>query len=160
MNPNTKPNSTLKKAIKPLFTVAFAVYVLGVMHYTLGLYLLALRRLFNPHLMPVRIGFYPEFNLIPLTLTAPVTFTLNILLFVPFGLLLPLVSKYKNAQQVVLAGFLLSFCIEVLQIGTEGRVSDINDLITNTFGAWLGFLLYSLISKLGRARKHEPGTQP
>lgn len=64
---------------------------------------------------------------------------LNVLLFVPLGFLLPVLWKnFKKIHRTVLFGFCTSFLIEVLQIFTF-RATDINDLMTNTFGTLLGW---------------------
>lgn len=66
---------------------------------------------------------------------------LNVLLFVPLGLLLPMIwDKYRIGRETVLFGFGMSAAIELLQILTY-RATDINDLLTNTLGTALGFLL-------------------
>ena len=63
---------------------------------------------------------------------------LNVLLFVPLGLMLPMLwEKYRVKRNAVLFGFGLSLCIELAQIFTF-RATDVNDLITNTLGTFLG----------------------
>ena len=65
---------------------------------------------------------------------------LNILLFVPLGVVLPLLwNSFRNTKKAILFGFTMSLAIELLQILTF-RATDVNDLITNTFGALFGFL--------------------
>lgn len=64
---------------------------------------------------------------------------LNVLLFVPLGMMLPIGwTKYRAKRDTVLFGFGMSLAIEILQIFTF-RATDINDLITNTLGTLLGF---------------------
>lgn len=66
---------------------------------------------------------------------------LNTVLFVPLGFLMPIFcTKYRNVRHVVLLGFACSLFIELAQMFTY-RLSDINDLLTNTLGAYLGFRL-------------------
>jgi glycopeptide antibiotics resistance protein len=125
---------------KLLWRATFVIYLLGVFYYTLGWYILLIRSYFG-HIKVKGIGFNPEFNMVPFTNTAPQTFMLNILLFIPFGVLLPLASKTKTLAKVTLFAFLTSLTIELFQIGI-GRVTDINDLITNTLGAVIGYGLY------------------
>ena len=73
---------------------------------------------------------------------------LNILLFVPLGILLPFLWKrYKTLKSTCLFGFCLSLSIEVLQIFTY-RATDVNDIIANTLGTLLGYLLFRVISRL------------
>ena len=61
---------------------------------------------------------------------------------------LPLLyKKYGHIGSVALVSFLLSLSIEIVQMFGRGA-TDINDLITNTVGACLGFFIYQLLSKL------------
>lgn len=65
--------------------------------------------------------------------------TLNILLFVPLGFLLPtLWPRFRNPARTILAGLILSAVIETAQLFTF-RLTDINDLITNAMGTALGY---------------------
>ena len=70
---------------------------------------------------------------------------LNIIMFVPAGLLLPLVwEKYGKLKETAGYGFLLSLLIECSQL-LCWRVTDINDLIMNTFGAVVGWMVWRLL---------------
>ena len=72
---------------------------------------------------------------------------LNILLFVPLGLALPILwCRFKNAGRTVCFGFAMSLSIELLQVLTY-RATDVNDLITNTCGTYLGFLCANVLQK-------------
>lgn len=65
---------------------------------------------------------------------------LNILLFIPLGLILPVLwESFRNQKRTIRFGFSTSLVIELLQMLTF-RATDINDLITNTLGTFLGFL--------------------
>lgn len=69
----------------------------------------------------------------------------NILWFIPFGLLQPLLQKRRpHFLTTVLLGMLLSFSIETLQFFLATGVADIDDLIFNTCGAVIGYWLYWL----------------
>jgi len=66
---------------------------------------------------------------------------LNILMFIPLGAGLPLVcNKYRSFSKTVFFGFCFSTAIELSQLFTL-RATDVNDLITNTLGAVIGYLL-------------------
>ena len=85
-------------------------------------------------------------NLLPFAemLAYPGNALLNVALFLPLGLLLPLIwGQFRTMKNTVLFGFAMSLTIELLQI-LVGRATDINDLITNTLGAALGFGLWKL----------------
>ena len=86
---------------------------------------------------------------------------LNILLFIPLGVALPVLwNKFRTKRNSVLFGFAVSFVIELLQILTY-RATDINDLITNTLGTYLGFLCAKCLLKkhqiAGENRTREAG---
>ena len=67
---------------------------------------------------------------------------LNIILFVPLGIMLPFLwKKYNTLKAALMFGFGMSLAIEILQILTY-RATDINDLIANTFGTVLGYFVF------------------
>jgi glycopeptide antibiotics resistance protein len=74
----------------------------------------------------------------------------NIALFFPLGILLPLVSdRFRSMKRVVLLGFCLSLSIETIQffsrfIGSP-RAVDIDDVLLNTLGACVGFVIYRYV---------------
>ena len=70
---------------------------------------------------------------------------LNILLFVPFGYLLPLLWKRADRwRKVLLCGFALSLGIELIQLVTHLGMFDLDDLMNNTLGALLGWLFHAI----------------
>ncbi|MEU3458422.1 VanZ family protein [Streptomyces sp. NPDC006733] len=81
----------------------------------------------------------------------------NLLLGVPFGVLLPvLFPKTRGLLRVVLVTAFVMVLVEIAQgLIVEGRAFDIDDVILNTTGALVGYLL--LGRRLGRAlhpRRH------
>ncbi|RNL73966.1 VanZ family protein [Streptomyces sp. I6] len=75
----------------------------------------------------------------------------NILLGVPFGVLLPvLMPKTRGLLRVVLATAAVMVLVELVQGAlVTGRAFDVDDVILNTTGAVLGYLLIG--RRLGRA---------
>lgn len=75
----------------------------------------------------------------------------NLLLGVPFGVLLPvLIPKARGLLRVVLVTAFVMFLVESAQgLFITGRAFDIDDVILNTTGALIGYLL--LGRRLGRA---------
>jgi len=66
---------------------------------------------------------------------------LNVVLFVPLGFFLPVLwHRFRKLGSCAVFGFGFSLFIELLQMLTF-RATDVNDLITNTAGTALGFLL-------------------
>ena len=78
---------------------------------------------------------------------------LNILMFVPFGLLLPMVfPRLRACWKTLLAALGITVLIEVLQYFT-GRSADIDDVIMNVLGAVMGYGLFALLNKALQSRK-------
>ena len=72
---------------------------------------------------------------------------LNVLLFIPLGMSLPVLwSSFRAGKNALFFGFCTSLAIELLQMLTY-RATDINDVITNTFGTYLGFLSTKILLK-------------
>ena len=74
---------------------------------------------------------------------------LNVLFFVPLGFLLPFMNKRFNDPVIVtVTGFLFSFGIESMQFITSRGVTEIDDIINNTLGAFIGFVAYTVFLAL------------
>ena len=90
--------------------------------------------------------FDPVLNFIPLSSGIEISTILNIIFFMPFGFLLPtLWNKFRKFIPTVFAGFIFSLIIEVGQLFTI-RATDVDDLLMNTLGTILGFILFKILS--------------
>ena len=70
---------------------------------------------------------------------------LNIMMFVPFGVLLPFVSKkFQAFWKTYLAGFLFTVLIEITQLLFHLGICELDDLMNNTVGAMIGYGFYRL----------------
>ena len=70
-------------------------------------------------------------------------FTLNILLFVPLGFLVPILKEsFRRAGKVLLLGLGFSLFIECSQLVLHMGCFDTADLIHNTAGAGIGYLVW------------------
>lgn len=70
----------------------------------------------------------------------------NILLFIPVGLLIPVITGWKRRTIAVGTGF--SLLIEVTQLLTGRGVFDPDDIILNCLGAAIGYGIYRALEKL------------
>lgn len=89
------------------------------------------------------IRFEPNVNLVPFAYMFSdfKNSFLNVLLFMPLGFLLPVFWRsFRKLHWTVLFGFCTSLLIEVLQLFTF-RATDINDLMTNTLGTFVGWCM-------------------
>lgn len=118
-----------KNTEKAVGFIIFSVYLAGVFSVA-GL----------PDIRYIR--FCPHFNFQPFAYMFS-DFTnsfLNVVMFLPMGLLLPLLwNHFRALPRTLIFGFCVSLLIEFLQIFTY-RASDVNDLITNTAGTLTGWL--------------------
>ncbi|MGE7185701.1 VanZ family protein [Peribacillus sp. NPDC006672] len=73
------------------------------------------------------------------------TYILNIILFVPLGFLLPTIwSLFRSLKKVACTGLFFSLAIELSQL-LNSRITDIDDLLMNTLGAVVGYLIYRVL---------------
>lgn len=69
----------------------------------------------------------------------------NIALFIPYGIFLPcLFKRLRKLWKVLLIGVVTIVCVELLQFLTLRGSCDIDDLILNMIGIFLGYLMYRL----------------
>ena len=97
---------------------------------------------------PFRINWMPLVNLFDYDSKRDLLLNVigNAAMFVPSGIVLPIVYKGLNThRKVISAGIGISLCIEILQLPFYDRVSDIDDLILNTIGVIVGYGIYSLL---------------
>ncbi|WP_320780035.1 VanZ family protein [Streptomyces sp. CRN 30] len=89
-----------------------------------------------------------QINFVPL-LTADVTAVPNVLMTVPAGFLLPLLFRGATSpRRAAVLTAVLSLTLEATQLLSyialnNGRSVDVNDLLANTLGGLLGYLLVS-----------------
>ncbi|MPW26789.1 hypothetical protein GC105_13440 [Alkalibaculum sp. M08DMB] len=75
----------------------------------------------------------------------------NILMFVPFGALSPILFKRaRSFLNIIVLGFSFSLTIELTQtFFTFSRLATVDDLFFNTLGAAIGFMLFSILKSMG-----------
>ncbi|MCE7082405.1 VanZ family protein [Streptomyces sp. ST2-7A] len=92
-----------------------------------------------------QVAWYNMLNPIPV-LTVDFTFLPNMIMFLPLGVLLPLLSRRaRSVGRATLLCALTSLTIETAQclsyiMFNNGRSVDVNDLLANTLGGLLGHL--------------------
>jgi glycopeptide antibiotics resistance protein len=131
------------------YVVVLAVVTLLPVHWTLGLS--RAPRNYEPQLVPFG-GIRGDFHNSPVEALAELVG--NVLLFAPFGFLLPLlVPAMRRWGRVLAAGAAVSLAIELYQLAWPGvRKASVNDVWTNALGALLGFATLRLTEAL-RSRR-------
>ena len=83
----------------------------------------------------------------------------NLIMLFPLGIYLPLLyrrlRKLSGFFAVLLISFLVSVGIELLQLATNYRSTDVDDVMLNTAGACIGFIIYQLLKLL--MKRKNPG---
>jgi glycopeptide antibiotics resistance protein len=152
-----------KSLVYLIFFTIFYVYLFKVLDYTLFQFQsLLLLKYFMPDLILQGQTAGKSINLIPLitlTLADLKTSLLNILLLIPFGFGLPFIT-YFRMKKIVIIGALFSMVIEFLQLVTgfvaklTFWIADINDVIFNTIGVAIGYILFIGCVRIYRRISH------
>jgi len=132
------------ETVRRLATPLLVVYVLSVLALTI-----------TPDFSPDPTDYWGEPLWVPLRLQpfqvdAP-SFLLNVVMFMPLGVLLPLrVPRLGSFWRVLACSFAASLSIEVVQLIIDltlhgRRTADVNDLVANAVGGVLGFGLLCLV---------------
>jgi len=75
----------------------------------------------------------------------------NVLIFIPLGIFLPvLFKKYQSLNQVVVGSMIITFTIEVLQFFLQIGQFDIDDIILNTIGGAVGFIIIKQVMRVAK----------
>lgn len=122
--------------------IIFVFYIIAVYHFT-GVGTLYDGLIYQLEMKQGQLNFIPFSKDID-----TISYLLNILLFIPLGLLVPFIcEKRDRVVDILILGFSFSLLIEISQIWNNRR-TDIDDLILNVLGAVIGFVLYKLIIKV------------
>lgn len=153
-----------KSLVYLMFFTIFYVYLVKVLDYTLIQFQsLLLLKYFMPNLLLNGQTAGKNINLIPLFTLASQdlkTSFLNILLLIPFGFGLPFITNFRM-KKIVIIGALFSISIELLQLitgfmaKTTFRIADINDVIFNTVGVVIGYVLFIGFMRIYRHVSHK-----
>ena len=85
----------------------------------------------------------------------------NLIGFVPFGILFPLLfRRMRHLLLTTLAGFGLSLLYEYIQVKTGLGYFDVDDLLLNTAGTLAGYILFWLLMKAWKFTRKEYKDMP
>lgn len=72
----------------------------------------------------------------------------NVLVFVPVGFLVPIIKKEGvNVFTILRISFCMTLFIEVIQLAFRIGVFDVDDLIMNTAGGILGYVIFKMTQR-------------
>ena len=76
-------------------------------------------------------------------------FVENILMFVPFGILVPLCFSWMRPMlRCILCGCSCSIVLELCQLWTKRGFCELDDVLTNTVGVFCGCIILRLLERL------------
>lgn len=75
----------------------------------------------------------------------------NVIGFLPFGFILPVIGKrMKNGFLVTVCGFCLSLFVESMQLIFKVGSFDVDDLLLNTAGGLAGYIIFVICAAIRR----------
>ncbi len=78
----------------------------------------------------------------------------NIMCFAPFGFFIPVLSeKSKIFIRVFIFSMLFSTCIELLQLVSKVGSCDVDDVILNTLGGIIGYIIFKSVHSVTKKKK-------
>lgn len=79
------------------------------------------------------------------TMQAHAFFVENIIMFIPFGILIPTAfPMMRNIFVCTLTGLACSLFLEMFQLITGRGFCQLDDVVTNTLGAFIGYIMYKI----------------
>lgn len=76
-------------------------------------------------------------------------FVENVILFIPYGVLMPIsIKSFRKGGKCIISAFLFSICLELTQLVAQRGFCQLDDVLTNGFGACIGYVLLRLAAKL------------
>jgi glycopeptide antibiotics resistance protein len=142
-----KKRSIVWSIIWSIIFVIYIIYVMYIVYYSRhGYYMGGVNlRLFSSYIEAFHnSGIHVWFGLIA-----------NILLFVPFGFLLPHnLRLFRKFWLSCSAGIVFSLLIEIIQYVTKHGIFDIDDIFNNIIGTIIGYSLFKLGVLVTNTIKH------
>ena len=126
--------------------VVFAVYLVGVYHFS-GAGTIYDGLMYQFEWRQDQLNWIPFSNNIDV-----IAYILNVVLFIPLGLLVPIIwEKLNKFSNILATGFPFTILIEASQL-LNNRRTDIDDIILNVMGAVVGFGLFKLFDIITKSK--------
>ena len=149
-----------KKQIRLLCRVLFALYIAGLVYFLFFADMLdrvGIERSYHYNVIPFR-----EIRrfIVYADLLGPMAVISNlfgnIVIFMPFGFLVPILGRKKRKFWfTALASFELSLSVECIQLVTKTGCFDVDDILLNTIGGVLGYIVFVVCNLLRRRNERK-----
>lgn len=132
-----------------IFQLLLITHIIGVLYITDFFYIFEegiLNDIQRPNLIPLYYTITEFINNFSVTLRLVFY---NVILFLPFGFLVPLSLSTKkwNNIRIVKVSLIFIIIIELFEV-LSGRCFDIDDIIINCIGSIIGYNIYNFLSKI------------
>lgn len=129
-----------------LMIFVFAIYIICVYHFT------GAGTIYDGLIYKLELK-QDQINVIPFSQDIDIkAYLLNILLFVPLGLLTPIIwGKMNKLTNVISIGFFFTVLIEISQM-LNNRRTDIDDVLLNVLGVVVGFGLFKVWDRFTKSK--------
>ena len=77
----------------------------------------------------------------------------NIVIFVPYGFFISMASRERGFFKTLFFSMGLSLCVEVVQLFTRVGSFDVDDILLNTIGGVIGYIIFLICN--GVRRRHD-----
>ena len=74
----------------------------------------------------------------------------NILIFVPYGFFISMASRSRGFFKTLFCSMGLSLAVEIVQLFTRVGSFDVDDILLNTIGGVLGYILFVICNGIRR----------
>lgn len=74
----------------------------------------------------------------------------NVIIFIPFGFFMPMASRYRSFFLTMSYSLGLSLLVEVFQFISKVGSFDVDDIILNTIGGIVGYILFIVCNTIRR----------
>lgn len=74
----------------------------------------------------------------------------NVLIFIPYGFFISMASRSRGFFKTLFCSMGLSLCVETVQLFTRVGSFDVDDILLNTIGGVLGYIIFSICNVIRR----------
>lgn len=74
----------------------------------------------------------------------------NILIFVPYGFFISMAGRTRGFFKTFFCSMFLSLCVEIVQLITRVGSFDVDDILLNTIGGVLGYIIFVVCNGIRR----------
>lgn len=74
----------------------------------------------------------------------------NILIFVPYGFFISMAGRTRGFFKTFFCSMFLSLCVEIVQLITRVGSFDVDDILLNTIGGVLGYIIFVMCNGIRR----------